>query len=76
MVLLVVDTQELVVTKELYHYDQFIENVQLLLKTAREKQTEVIYIRHDDGVGCVLTKGAKGFSIIGEFQPKPGRGYF
>lgn len=76
MVLLVVDTQELVITKELYHYDQFIKNVQLLLKTAREKQTEVIYIRHDDGFGCALTKGAKGFSIIGEFQPKPGEVIF
>lgn len=76
MVLLVVDTQELVVTKELYHYEQFIENVQLLLKTAREKQTEVIYIRHDDGFGFELTKGAKGFPIIREFQPRPGEVIF
>lgn len=74
MVLLVVDTQELIVTEALYNYKNFIENVQLLLKKARESQTEVIYIRHDDGTE--LTKDAWGFSIIKEFQPNIGEVIF
>ena len=39
MVLLVVDTQKALVNDELYNYNEFIDNIQLLIKKkAREKQ--------------------------------------
>ncbi|WP_024348234.1 isochorismatase family protein [Lacrimispora indolis] len=70
MVLLVVDVQHLIVTPDLYHYDLFVNSVRQLLHSARKNNTEIIYIRHDDGVE--LTKGADGFDIFDDFAPLPG----
>lgn len=70
MVLLVVDVQHLIVTPDLYHYDLFVNSVRQLLHFARKNNTEIIYIRHDDGVE--LTKGADGFDIFDDFAPLPG----
>lgn len=70
MVLLVVDTQKLIVTKELYKFDEFIHNIKLLLNEARNNHIEVIYVRHDDGIGEQLTKGNKEFEIYDEIAPK------
>lgn len=67
MVLLIVDAQEMIVTKELYRLEQFITNVKLLMTKAREAGIEIIYIQHDDGVE--LTKGVKGFEIFPDFAP-------
>lgn len=67
MVLLVVDTQDMIVTKELYQYDKFIGNVKQLLDCARKSDVEVVYVRHDDGFE--LTKGVDGFEIFHEFAP-------
>ena len=74
MVLLVVDTQEMIVTKDLYQYEAFVMNVTKLLYTARENQIEVIYVRHDDGYE--LTKGAEGFDIFDAFAPEAGEKIF
>lgn len=74
MVLLVVDTQEMIVTQELYQYEQFVSNVKLLLRSARNNHIEVIYVRHDDGYE--LTKGIIGFDIFPEFAPMPGERIF
>jgi nicotinamidase-related amidase len=74
MVLLIVDTQEMIVTHELYQYEQFISNVKLLLSSARKSNTEVIYVRHDDGYE--LTKGIPGFDIYPDFAPMSGETIF
>ncbi len=74
MVLLVVDTQEMVVTKDIYQYEEFINRVSHLIKAARASEVEVIYIRHEDG--RELVKGEKGFEIISEFAPMPGERIF
>lgn len=68
-VLLVVDAQKLITNKELYNFDLFVSNVKELIKTARENGIEVIYVRHDDGIGQELTKGTEGFEIYEEFEP-------
>ena len=70
MVLLVVDTQKLIVTEELYKFDELIHNIKLLLKEARNHNIEVIYVRHDDGIGELLTKGNEEFEIYDDFAPK------
>lgn len=74
MVLLIVDTQEMIVTKQLYQYEKFIQNVKKAIETARENDVEVVYIRHDDGFE--LTKGVEGFEIYKEFAPKQGEKIF
>lgn len=67
MVLLVIDTQDLIMTEDLYLFNSFIQNVSKLISTARQRNTEVIYIRHDDGTE--LTDGVDGFKIFDQFTP-------
>lgn len=69
MVLLVVDTQKLITNENLYKFNTFVSNVKNLIHEAREHSIEVIYVRHDDGIGNELTKGMVGFEIYEEFQP-------
>ena len=70
MVLLVVDTQKLIVTEELYQYSELIHNIKALLAEARTHNVEVIYVRHDDGIGEQLTKGNEEFEVYEGFVPK------
>ena len=70
MVLLVVDTQKLITNEKLYKFEEFKTNVKSLISAARENAIEVIFVRHDDGVGNPLTKGTDGFEIYEEFQPE------
>lgn len=72
MVLLVVDTQKAITNCELYQFDLFKSHVIELIKTARNNNIEIIYIRHDDGIGYELTKGNDGFEIYEGFQPVHG----
>ena len=69
MVLLVVDTQKLITNERLYQFETFVAHEKELIKKAREKGIEVIYIRHDDGSDEELTKVTEGFEIYDEFQP-------
>ncbi len=76
MVLLVVDAQKAITNEKLYQFEKFTANVKLLIKTARKNKIEVIYVRHDDGPGCELTKGQEGFEIYDEFRPINGEQIF
>jgi len=76
MVLLVVDTQKLITNRELYNFEKFENTVKMLIAAAREKEIEVIYVRHDDGVETELTKGMPGFEIYEGFRPKQGEMIF
>lgn len=69
MILLVVDTQKLITNDQLYEFNLFISNVKELIRTARENNIEVIFVRHDDGEGGELTKGTPGYEIYDQFQP-------
>lgn len=72
MVLLVIDVQKELVIDSLYMYDTFKENLKRLIKTAREFNVEVIYVRHDEiQRGDSLAKGYDGFEIYDEFAPLP-----
>ncbi len=72
MVLMVVDAQKLITTDKLYRFDEFVINVETLIRTARENDIEVIFVRHDDGEGKPLTKGTGGFEIYERFRPLEG----
>ena len=71
MVLLVVDTQKLITNSELYNFYAFENAVKTLIEAARENAVEVIYVKHDDGVGAELTNGTLGFEIYEGFSPQP-----
>lgn len=76
MILLVVDTQKAITNNKLYQFDLFVDNVSKLIKTARENNIEVIYIRHNDGIDEELTPGNDGFEIYERFQPLPNEKIF
>ena len=69
MVLLVVDAQKAITNSRLYHFELFEANIIQLIDSARKSGVEVIFVRHDDGVGNPLTKGNDGFEIYEKFQP-------
>lgn len=69
MVLLVIDTQKLIINEKLYEFNMFVVNVKKIIHEARANNIEVIYVRHDDGEGNELTKGNDGFEIYEKFQP-------
>jgi len=70
MVLLVVDTQKAITNSGLYNFDVFESQVKMLINKSRENGVEVIFVRHDDGVGSDLTKGNDGFEIYEGFRPQ------
>jgi len=76
MVLLVVDTQKIITNEKLYEFDKFVTNVEEIICTARANNIEVIYVRHDDGIGNELTMGTDGFEIYEKFQPINGEKIF
>lgn len=69
MVLLVVDTQNAIVNNKLSHFELLEFRIKKLIDKARQNNIEVIFIRHDDGVGNELTKGNEGFEIYEGFKP-------
>lgn len=76
MVLLVVDTQQMITNNKLYNFEVFEERVKSLIELARKKNVEVIFVRHDDGPDCELTKGKEGFEIYEGFAPLDGEKIF
>lgn len=76
MVLLIVDTQKLITNERLYKFDKLVTNIRTLIRTARQNNIEVIYIRHDDGEGEPLTKGTDDFEIYEAFAPDEGEMIF
>lgn len=76
MILLVVDTQNLIMNNDLYEFQTFVYRIKTLIKEARNNDIEVIYVRHDDGARQTLTKGTLGYEIYEEFQPMPNERVF
>lgn len=71
MILLVVDTQKAIMKETLYNFDNFVCNLKELIQSARSHHVEVIFIRHDDGIGTALTKGKVGYEIDEVCKPLP-----
>ena len=70
--LIVIDAQELITNDNLYAFERFTANVRTLIDEARKNGVEVIYIRHDDGVGQPLSKGNIGFEVYSGFAIEAG----
>lgn len=76
MILLVIDVQKGITDDELYAFDSFVENVQKLMKTARDNGVEIIHFQHDDGPGTGFSVGDEAFEISEVAQPKAGEKVF
>ena len=76
MILLVVDTQNLIMNNDLYEFQTFVYRIKTLIKEARNNDIEVIYVRHNDCDGQKLTKGTLGYEIYEEFQRMPNERVF
>lgn len=76
LVLLIVDAQKAITNESLYRFETFVNNVRQLIETARKCGVEVIFIRHDDGLGEPLSKGNEGFEIYDGFKPSGGEKIF
>ena len=69
IILLVVDVQTLLVEEHPYHEAEVLANIQNLIREARSKEVEIIYVRHDDGVGTELEVGTPGWQIYPSVAP-------
>jgi nicotinamidase-related amidase len=69
-VLLVVDVQTTLIQEHPYNEKKVIENIKKLISIARDSNKEVLYVRHDDGIGEELEYGTDGWQIYNEIAPK------
>lgn len=76
IVLLVVDTQKGITDDRLYSFEEFMNNVSLLITEARTNGIEVIFVRHDDGPGTGFSFGDEAFEIYEGFAPLEGERIF
>jgi nicotinamidase-related amidase len=53
-----------------YNERQVIGNIKKLIDIARENKIEVIYVRHNDGVGSELEYGSDSWQIYDEIAPE------
>ncbi len=70
VVLLVVDVQTLLVQSHPYHEQAVIRNIKQLIAGCRNKGIEVIYVRHDGGIGDEMERGTDAWQIYNEIKPE------
>ena len=68
-VLLVVDVQTSMVENHPYNESNVLSNIKTLISLCREKCVEVIYVRHDGGIGDELERGTDGWQIWKDIEP-------
>ncbi|MFP5116485.1 cysteine hydrolase family protein [Bacillaceae bacterium C204] len=68
-VLLVVDVQTALIKEHPYNEKKVIGNIKKLISIARDSNKEVLYVRHDDGIGEELEYGTDGWQIYNEIAP-------
>ena len=70
MALLIVDVQKAMIDDHPFHEKELLKNIERLLKTARQNRIEVIYVRHDGGIGDELESCTEGWEIYPSIAPK------
>jgi nicotinamidase-related amidase len=75
-VLLVVDVQTALIEEHPYNESKVIANIKRLITAARQSETEVVYVRHEDGVGEELEPNTRGWQIYHEIAPEQGERIF
>lgn len=72
-VLLVVDVQTAMIEEHPYNEKQVIKNIKHLISSCRNYGIEVVYVRHDDGIGSELERNTGGWQIYSEIAPQDER---
>jgi nicotinamidase-related amidase len=67
--LLVVDVQTALIKEHPYNEENVIGNIKRLISIARDSNIEVLYVRHNDGIGEELEYGTEGWQIYNEITP-------
>jgi len=67
--LLIVDVQNALVEDHPFNKTGMIENICKLIDTAKKNSIEIIYIRHDGGIGDELEANTNGWEIYKEVTP-------
>ena len=75
-ILLVVDVQTALIEEHPYNELNVIKNIKQLIKATRQRGIEVVYVRHDDGVGGDLEHNTMGWQIYPEIGPENGEMIF
>ncbi|MDP4147159.1 MAG: cysteine hydrolase family protein [Bacillota bacterium] len=75
-VLLVIDVQTALIKEHPYNEEKVIGNIKRLISIARDSNKEVLYVRHDDGIGEELEYGTDGWQIYKEIAPNNGERVF
>ncbi|MCE5189288.1 MAG: cysteine hydrolase [Eubacteriales bacterium] len=68
--LLVIDVQNALIDDHPAQTDLFLRNIVTLIDTAHAFGAEVIYVRHDGGVGDVLEYGTPGWQLHSSLTPE------
>lgn len=76
MALLIVDVQKAMVDDHPFREKELLENIEKLLETARQHRVEVIYVRHDGGIGDELEPRTAGWKIDPSVTPAPAEKIF
>lgn len=70
MALLIVDVQRALIDNHPFHEAELLKNIERLSETARQNCVEVIYVRHDGGIGDELESHTKGWEIDQSIAPR------
>ena len=76
LVLLVVDVQTAMVLNHPYNEEKVLSNIALLITLCRRLGLEVVYVRHDGGIGDELEYGSDGWQIDTSITPLEGEKIF
>lgn len=74
--LLIVDVQTAVVKDQPYGIQELLQRINLLKAHFKKNSAEIIYVRHDDGVGSSLEKGTENWQIYKDIAPAAGEVVF
>lgn len=74
--LAVVDMQSAVADDEVYNIGAVKENIRELMSFCRKNGIEVVFVRHDDGIGSPLERGCCGWEICSGLEPIEGEKVF
>lgn len=67
--LIIIDVQEAIVTPKLFEKELMIKNLICLTDFFHRKESEVMYVRHDDGIDSELAYQTPGWQIYHELKP-------
>ncbi|MEG0295228.1 MAG: cysteine hydrolase family protein [Clostridium sp.] len=72
MALVIVDCQRGLIDSNPYKKEETVKNIKDLIAASRDKNIEVIYVRHDGGEGDDLEMGTDNWQIYKDIEPKFG----